>query len=86
LLLEINGSGEAEVRVHQDLPGRSGEVIWSQVVRLTADAPLVLDLEDLLLEPHGVLSFSVTALSEPVTLSHARFATAHLPDVRRETL
>lgn len=85
-LLEVEGSGEAEVRVHQDLPGRSGEVIWSQVITLSSGAPLVLDLDSLLLEPNGVLSFSVAALSETVTLCRARYATSRLPEGHAEAL
>ena len=86
LFLEINGCGEAEIRVHQDLPSRSSEVIWSQEVTLTADAPLVLELDDLLLEERGVLSFSISALSETVTLNYARFATACLPETTAQAL
>ncbi|WP_412074404.1 glycosyltransferase family 2 protein [Tritonibacter mobilis] len=74
LVLELEGSGKAEVQICQDLPGRSGEVIWRQVPLLDPDRPLVIALEDLLAERRGVLSFSLVALSGTVRLHRARFA------------
>jgi galactofuranosylgalactofuranosylrhamnosyl-N-acetylglucosaminyl-diphospho-decaprenol beta-1,5/1,6-galactofuranosyltransferase len=74
LVLELEGAGEAEVQICQDLPGRSGEVIWRQVLRLDPGHPQVIALEDLLAERRGVLSFSLAALSGTARLQRARFA------------
>ncbi len=83
LCIELQGTGEAELRVTQVLPGRSSEeVLMRKVKELKPDTPVVLDLSTIASsEARGVLYLSVTALAEPVTLYSARFATSTKPTI-----
>jgi GT2 family glycosyltransferase len=81
LALAVTGRGRVEIRVFQAIPDRSGEVLASGIVTLSARQETVFDLAHYpRAATRGVIYFEVRAIGGRAAITGGRYTTTSTPD------